>query len=200
MSGWSHSAIDTRPTRLACGRAARAICEDPIRRERPHGQVVVAGPAEPAQVRAAAHDFDQQARSELGVGREDARARRVEPIGGLDRGLWHDRAARPIPASARSRRPGRDRRSARRRGSGCRSRATSTAGRGARADRGCPPPRTRRRAPGTSSSASPAAITSANGASGSGLTNVTAPPMTIERIARDGAAPRAARAPPAGAS
>ena len=59
--------------------------------KRPHGQVVVAGPAESAQIGAAADDFDQQARSELRVGREDRRARRIEPIRGLDRGLPDDR-------------------------------------------------------------------------------------------------------------
>ena len=49
--------------------------EDPVGRERPDRQVVVAGPAEPAQVRAPAHDLDEQARPELGVGREDDRRR-----------------------------------------------------------------------------------------------------------------------------
>ena len=153
--------------------------ENALGRERPHGQVVVAGPAEPAEVRAAADDLDEQPRSELGVGREDARARRVEPIGGLDGGLADDRrrarcracgviaATRPGPSyvhvvEARHVEAAR----------------LAPAGRAAPADRGCRRRRTRRRATGTSSSASPAAITSANGASGSGLTNVTAPPMT----------------------
>ncbi len=65
--------------------------EDAIGRERPHRQVVVAGPAEPAQVGAAADHFDQEARAELGVGREQRRVRWIEPLGALDRGLAHDR-------------------------------------------------------------------------------------------------------------
>ncbi len=61
--------------------------EDAIGGERPDRQIVVSGPAEPAQVGASAHDLDEEPRSELGVGREDAGVRRVEVIGALDRRL-----------------------------------------------------------------------------------------------------------------
>ncbi len=55
--------------------------EDPVGGERPDRQVVVAGPAEAAQVRATAHHFDKEARTELRLRREDARRRRIECVG-----------------------------------------------------------------------------------------------------------------------
>src|SRR5215213_9851130 len=64
--------------------------EDPVCGEGADGQVVVAGPAEAAQVGAAADDFDQEARAELGIGREDARRWRIETLGTFYRGLLHD--------------------------------------------------------------------------------------------------------------
>ena len=82
---------------MACGRAASAISRIRVGRKRPHGQVVVARPAEPAEVRAAADDLDEQPRSELGVGREDLGGGRIESIGGLDRGLADD-GGRSVPA------------------------------------------------------------------------------------------------------
>ncbi len=78
--------------------------EDALGRKRADGQVVVTGPAEPAEVGAAAHDFDQQAGSELRVRREDAGARRIEPIGGANRRFLHNGRR----AGARPRRDGRD--------------------------------------------------------------------------------------------
>ena len=150
--------------------------EDAVGRKRADGQVVVAGPAEAAQVRAAADDLDEEARAELGVGREDARRRRIDRVGRLQRRLSH-RQRRVRRRRAPCTRPAcRRRRTAARRTTGRRSRARWRAG---AADRRGRSPRERRgAAPGTSTSPSPAAITSANGASGSGLTNVTAPPMT----------------------
>ena len=65
--------------------------EDPIGWERADRQVVVAGPAEPAQVRAAANDFDEEARPEFRVGSEDRRGGRVQPIGALHGRLLDDR-------------------------------------------------------------------------------------------------------------
>jgi len=47
--------------------------ENAVGRERADGQVVVAGPAEAAQVGAPADDFNQEPRAELGIGREDPR-------------------------------------------------------------------------------------------------------------------------------
>ena len=63
--------------------------QDALRRKRANGKVVVAGPAEPAEVRAAADDFDQEPGAELGIGREDARRRRVDSVGGLERRFAH---------------------------------------------------------------------------------------------------------------
>ena len=150
--------------------------------KRADGQVVVAGPAEAAEVRAAADDFDEEARSELGVGREDARRRRIDGVGGLERRLAHRAPARRRRPTARSRAivpsSGVLRLVERRHVEAALARRAGAAGR-----RGRSPRRTRDRAPGTSTSPSPAAITSANGASGSGLTNVTAPPIDDERMA-----------------
>ena len=53
------------------------------------GQVVVPGPAEPAQVRAPAHDFHEQPRAEFGVGGEDHRRWRVGAGRRGQRGLAH---------------------------------------------------------------------------------------------------------------
>ena len=182
MSGWSHSAIDTRPTRLAYGAGRLGELQNPVGRERPDRQVVVAGPAEAAQVRASADDFDEEARSELGVGREDAGRRRIERVGRLDAPPCARAAAPSGPATVDTRSASRRRRTAARRTTGRRSRAR---GRAAAADRrGRSPRGTRARATGTSTSPSPAAMTSANGASGSGLTNVTAPPMTTSGCVR----------------
>ena len=157
-------------------RRAREL-EDAIGGKRADRQVVVAGPAEAAQVRAAAHDFDQEARAELGVGREDARRRRIEPRRCVFTAAFCTTGGAPVPGfGVERRRSCRRPHSARRRTTGCRSRARRRAGAAGRRDRS--PRRTRRRSAGTSTSPSPAAITSANGASGSGFTNVTAPPIT----------------------
>ena len=93
--------------------------------KRAHRQVVVAGPAEPAQVRAAAHDLDQEARAELGVGREDRRRRRIEALRRSSPPPSSPSPAHRCPASARTRRSSRRPRSGRRRTRGCRSRAAS---------------------------------------------------------------------------
>ena len=61
--------------------------EDAVCRKRPHGQVVVAGPAEAAQVGAAADDLDQESGSELGVGRKNAGRRRIGGVGSLEGSL-----------------------------------------------------------------------------------------------------------------
>src|SRR5581483_4755684 len=77
------------PYPISCKRARmRSISgwsQDAIRREGADGQVVVAGPAETTQVRAPADDLDEESRSELGIGREDARHRRIDGIGGFQR-------------------------------------------------------------------------------------------------------------------
>ena len=75
--------------RMGAGRLCQR--QDAFGRKRAHRQVVVAGPAEPAQVRAPAHHLDQEARAELGVGREDGGRRRVHGFGGLERRLAHHR-------------------------------------------------------------------------------------------------------------
>ena len=51
------------------------------------GQVVVTGPAEAAQVCAAADHFDKHPGTEFGVGCEDRGHGRVDGVGGLERGL-----------------------------------------------------------------------------------------------------------------
>ena len=196
ISGWSQSAIETRPTRFECdARLAREL-EDAIGGKRPDGQVVVARPAESAEVGAAADDFDQEARAEFGVGREDAGRRRIDRIGRLHRRLSSPAAARRRLAHRDSRPACRRPRTAARRETGCRSRARRRAGAAGRRDRSRR--RRARRRPGTSTSPSPAVITSANSASGSGLTNVTAPPITISgwrgdrsaRVARQAGQPQ----------
>ena len=63
--------------------------KDAVGRERADRQVVVAGPAEAAQVGAPAHHFDEKARPEFGVWSEDARRRRIDGLSGLERGLSH---------------------------------------------------------------------------------------------------------------
>ena len=102
--------------------------EDPIGRERANRQVVVAGPAEPAQVRAAADDLDEEARAELRVGREDRRGRRIEAIGALHRRLLHDRRRAAASAAARTPQSSRRRCSGRRRATARRSLGTTPAG------------------------------------------------------------------------
>jgi len=57
----------------------------------PHGQVVVACPAEPAQVSTAANHLDEETRAELGVGREDAGRRWIDGPGCLERRLLNRR-------------------------------------------------------------------------------------------------------------
>ena len=74
MSGWSQNAIDTGRSPLRIGLGGLGQFQNPLRRERAHRQVVVSRPAEAAQVGAAAHDFDEEAGAELGVGREDRRS------------------------------------------------------------------------------------------------------------------------------
>ena len=177
-------------------RALARELQDAIGGKRADRQVVVAGPAEAAQVRAAADDFDEEARAELGVGREDARRRRIDRVGRLQRGLAHRQrrvGARP-QREAGQRAVGGVLRLVERRNveaalGGEQAQQIGAIGRGAQR---------RGAAPGTSTSPSPAAITSANGASGSGLTNVTAPPMTISgwrvdafgRVARNAGEPQ----------
>ena len=109
MSGWSHSAIDTRPTRLAVDARVLGELQNPVGRKRADRQVVVAGPAKAAQVRAASHHLDEKARSEFGVGRENAGRRRIDGFGGLERGLPHrDRRVRyPVTSDSPERAVGR---------------------------------------------------------------------------------------------
>ena len=59
--------------------------QDALRRKRANGKVVVAGPAEPAEVRAAADDFDQEPGAELGIGREDAGHRWIDRVSRFER-------------------------------------------------------------------------------------------------------------------
>ena len=148
----------------AVGVHARGLgeLENAVGRKRADGQVVVAGPAEAAQVRAAADDFDEEARSELGVGREDAGRRRVERVGVLTAALCTGNGASaplgsPItmPASVPGARIAARRTTARK----SRARARGSAG-GRGRSRGLPH-ETRSRT-GTRISPSPAAITSAN--------------------------------------
>ena len=161
-----------------CARAVGGELEDAIGRKRADRQVVVAGPAEAAQVGAAAHDFDQEARAELGVGREDRRRRRIErvgasspppssrPAGASAPGFGSNAGDRAVGAVVR-----------RRRATGCRSRARAASRRSSSSRDPVVRGHARSRS-GISISPSPAAITSANSASGSGFTNVTAPPIT----------------------
>ena len=132
-------------------RALREYClrlrgqlEDAVGRKRPHRQVVVAGPAEAAQVRAAADHLDQEPRAELGVGREDRRRRRIEAIGALHRRLLHDRRRAGARLAARTPRSCRRPRSARRRTTGCRSRVPRRAAAAGRRDRAAALSRARR--------------------------------------------------------
>ena len=112
-------------------------------------QVVVPRPAEAAQVRAAAHHFDEEPRSELGVGREDRRRRRIEAVDRSSPRPSSRPAARRCPASARTPRSCRRRRSARRRTTECRTRVRARAAAGGRRDRR--PRESRPRAPGSGS-------------------------------------------------
>ena len=83
---------DRHQAGLFCVRArlARPL-ENAIGRKSADRQVVVAGPAEAAEIGAAADDLDEEARPELCVGREDAGARRIERFGRGDRGFSHGR-------------------------------------------------------------------------------------------------------------
>ena len=83
---------DRHEAGVLCVRArlARPL-ENAIGRKRADRQVVVAGPAEAAEVGAAADDLDEEARPELGVGREDAGAWRIERFRRRDRGFSHRR-------------------------------------------------------------------------------------------------------------
>ena len=80
ISGWSQSAMDTRPACFACARASRARCKNAVGRKSPNRQVVVAGPAEAAEIGAAADDLDEEARPELCIGRENPGAGRIERL------------------------------------------------------------------------------------------------------------------------
>ena len=71
-------------------RLAREL-QDAVGGECTNGQIVVARPAEPAEVCASADDFDQKARSEFRVGSEDAGCRRIDGVGHLQRRLPHCR-------------------------------------------------------------------------------------------------------------
>jgi hypothetical protein len=77
--------------------------EDPVGGKRADGKVVIAGPAEPAQVRATPDDLDQQARAEFGVWRENARHRGIDRLGRLQRRLTdrHRRVAGDVVAGQR---------------------------------------------------------------------------------------------------
>ena len=70
--------------------------QNPVGWKRADGQVVVARPAEPAQVRASPDDFHEKPGTELGFGRKDARGRRIERVcrfhGGLEDGKRRPRA------------------------------------------------------------------------------------------------------------
>ena len=166
-----------QPDAIARGsRAASASSRMRSVGKRADRQVVVAGPAEAAQVGAAADDLDEKPRAEFGVGREDARRRRIERIGRFHRGLLHRqrRARMPVATHADERAVGAVLRLVERRARKIRARRRAAAAGPARSGRLAERPVER----GTSSSPSPAAMTSANGASGSGLTNVTAPPIS----------------------
>jgi len=76
-------AVRVRPRR-------RGQFQDAVLGERPDGQVVVARPAKAAQVRATAHDLDEETGAKLRVGREDRRHRRIHGLRRLERGLAHD--------------------------------------------------------------------------------------------------------------
>ena len=91
-------------------------------REGTHRQIVVARPAEATEIGAAADHFDEQARAEFGVGREDAGRRRVERVGRLDGGFL-DRQAAPPAAGGSCLTVGRRRCTAARRTRARRSRA-----------------------------------------------------------------------------
>ena len=65
--------------------------QDAVLRECADRKVVVTRPAEATQVRAATHDFDEESRSELGIGREDRRRRRIHRFRRLQRGFADDR-------------------------------------------------------------------------------------------------------------
>ena len=81
---------DRHQAGLFCVRAslARAL-EDAIGRKSANRQVVIAGPAEAAEIGTATDDLDEEARPELCVGREDAGAGRVECLRRGDGGFSH---------------------------------------------------------------------------------------------------------------
>ena len=159
--------------------------EDAVGVERAHRQVVVARPAEAAQVRAARARLRSGSRDPNSVsGVKMLRVRRVEALGRLD-GRLPDRHGR-VACPGAARRPAMPPIvvvARRRTATACRSRARRRAReQHVGAARGAA--NAASTSAGTSSSPSPAAITSANGASGSGLTNVTAPPITTSGCAR----------------
>ena len=168
-NGYQADAARARP------RLAREL-QDAIGGECTNGQIVVARPAEPAEVCASADDFDQKARSEFRVGRRRCR---------LPEDRWRRSPSAPPSALSRARRRPLHRVSGQRSIVGV---ARFVEGwnvvavfRGEEVQQvlaidGSP---TQRRRPGTRTSPLLAAMTSANKASGSGLTNVTAPPTTI---------------------
>src|SRR4029453_3473470 len=75
----------------------RGKLENAVGGERPDRQIVVAGPTESAQVRAAAYDLDEEARAEFSIGREDRGCGRIEAIRRLHRRFvdyWRRRRSR----------------------------------------------------------------------------------------------------------
>ena len=131
--------------------------ENAVGRKRADRQVVVAGPAETAEIGAAADHLDEEARPELGVGREDARAGRIDRFGRRQRRPSSPPPARRCLPWARTFRSCRPRCTRRRRTTECRTRASARA---TSANRAAPPSFSTRARPdaGTSSSPSPAAI------------------------------------------
>ena len=73
ISGWSQTAVETRPILSVWARTCARAVHDLAAREAAHRQVVVAGPAEAAHARAAARDLDHELHRHLGVGRQDHR-------------------------------------------------------------------------------------------------------------------------------
>ena len=71
ISGWSQTAVETRPILPVTRRTSRARATSSRAREAPHREVVVARPAEPAHARAAARDLHHELHGHLGVRGED---------------------------------------------------------------------------------------------------------------------------------
>ena len=198
ISGWSHERDRHQPGAVGVGsRRFRPASRMRSAGNGAHRQIVVAGPAEAAQVRAAAHHLDQEARAELGVGREHGwcaadRARSVVLTAAFFTTGGRAVPARGSIAASRAvrRRTGRRRT---RHVEAARLRQRVSTSRAVRAVAGGVDQSRHQLSP------SPAAMTSANSASGSGLTNVTAPPITTSGCRRC-APPHRAAARPAAAS